>query len=524
MENDKRKIYEHYKVFFDNLKGKKKYSRLGMTFATSNNYYFYDTGTGKVLNMSKPVYEVIQTLLKTDNFEAVFDLPVDILTLQKSLEEIKTAVENEFILQARPVEELTGGQIENLEDAISNELAQVTLEVTESCNLRCKYCIYSNNFESFRDFGTKMMSFTIAKRAIDDLINRSKHEKRVNIGFYGGEPLINLPLIKQCISYAEENIKDKKIFFSFTSNLTLMTEETAQYFANLKSTCSILVSLDGPKEIHDSNRVYPDGKGSFEDTIRGLKYALDAYRAVGREELIHINSVICGPDYYDTLNKIERFIKDTSWIPDNIPINISHVSRYTKPTKYTGINSKEEIENAKFIGGDPILKWNCACRNLQENKKCEFLTGDYEKKVFYMIHNRLISNKPSKKYHLNGCCIPFSRRTYVNIDGNYLPCEKVGSAPFGGNVFEGVNLNAIKKYYVDDFSKALKKYCGDCWAINLCGQCYVNCFDQNTVNFDYRHLSCQSVRMTLYNDLIEYHKILENDPESLKYLNDVTME
>lgn len=302
-----------------------------------------------------------------------------------------------------------------------------------------------------------------------------------------------------------------------------MTEELASYFANLKTKCSILVSLDGPEEIHNRNRIYPNGKGSFDDTIRGLRYVLAAYKAANREDLIHINSVISGPDYDNTLEKINLFIKQTDWIPDKIPINVSHVSIYSPPQKYIGINSQKEFENAKYFGRDPILQWNSKHRNEVSNEQ-DIVTTGYEKKVFYMIHNRLISSIPISKYHFNGCCIPFSRRTYVTVDGNFLPCEKIGTAPFGGNVFSGINIEAVKKYYVDNFAAEIKKYCQDCWAVNLCGQCYINCYDSDKVNFKNRFSTCRSVRMTLYNDLIEYHKILEKSPESLAYLNDLIME
>src|SRR5699024_10369554 len=96
-------------------------------------------------------------------------------------------------------------------------------------------------------------------------------------------------------------------------------------------------------------------KGSFDDTIRGLRYVLAAYKAANREDLIHINSVISGPDYDNTLEKINLFIKQTDWIPDKIPINVSHVSIYSPPQKYIAINSQKEFENAKYFGRDPIF-------------------------------------------------------------------------------------------------------------------------------------------------------------------------
>ena len=63
------------------------------------------------------------------------------------------------------------------------------------------------------------MSLEIAKKAIDDLKQRSKNQDLVNVGFYGGEPLLRFPLIKECISYAQEVIDDKELVFAMIDKI-----------------------------------------------------------------------------------------------------------------------------------------------------------------------------------------------------------------------------------------------------------------------------------------------------------------
>jgi len=88
-------------------------------------------------------------------------------------------------------------------------LRHLVFEVTDRCNLNCKYCAYS---ELYRGNDTREgidMSYKRAKILIDylhDLWKESKTDSNnyeLAIGFYGGEPLMNIPFIKQVIDYLE---------------------------------------------------------------------------------------------------------------------------------------------------------------------------------------------------------------------------------------------------------------------------------------------------------------------------------
>lgn len=320
----------------------------------------------------------------------------------------------------------------------------------------------------------------------------------------------------------EVEIKGKKITFSLTSNMTLLNRDMAHYFANLDEACVILASIDGPKEIHNKNRIYENGEGSFDNAIRGLQYAFEEYSKVGKSDLIHFSTVVSGPEYEEILEGIKEFIEETPWIPNNIVVNASHASRYNGPTKYTGPNSDEEREY--FAPGetyaDPILKWSCKQQDINRDTR---FTSNYEEKVFIRIHNRPIFDKPMQNYTMNGCCVPFSRRTYVTTEGKFQICEKVGDAPFCGDVFQGLQIDKIKEYYVDGFVKEAVNYCSECWIINICNECYLNCFNNWEIDFEFRHLPCRYNRFSVQQDLISYHNILEENPERLEYLNDVVV-
>lgn len=82
-------------------------------------------------------------------------------------------------------------------EVLRNGLNQLTLSVTERCNLRCKYCTYSENYSYSRGYSTDDMSFKTAQQAIDqyfalvELGKRYNPYRKLSVGFYGGEPLLN---------------------------------------------------------------------------------------------------------------------------------------------------------------------------------------------------------------------------------------------------------------------------------------------------------------------------------------------
>ena len=95
---------------------------------------------------------------------------------------------------------------------LEQKLSKITLQVTQGCNLRCKYCIYSENINRHqRSHSNKRMSWETAKKALDFLLEHSVDSKEINIGFYGGEPLLEFSLIKRIVAYVKEIFDGKNL-------------------------------------------------------------------------------------------------------------------------------------------------------------------------------------------------------------------------------------------------------------------------------------------------------------------------
>lgn len=512
-----------YMEKFVKLTEKGKFSRLGRNFATSNHKYFYDTGTGKVFQISEQLNEILSILIKTNKFESVFNLSLEEKDLNSALEELFTAVDEEHILQAPPVEELYGPQVYELDEAMATQRTQIMLELTEKCNMRCKYCIYQSGNGGYREFGKNDMSFDVAKLALDQFLMASKKEQ-VYVSFYGGEPLLCFDMIQQCTEYCLNSYPNRNIRFTMTTNATLMTFEMASYLASLPQVI-VTVSLDGPKDIHDGNRVFQNDEGTFEKTMRGLKYLIDAFGERAKDSIM-INSVIA--DYNrETLEKIQRFFDEHEWLPREIVHTSSYVDTPDVEVEYEGVDGQREVRARERIiqeemNYNPLGTWGIKkyMEGKHDEEEIEGIAKDGLIKDLLSVHLRFRVDEPGKIYGMNGCCVPGAKKIYVTTNGDYLVCEKMGPSPRIGNVYDGIDIKSIRKNYVEDFRKEAVNYCKNCWAINLCNICYTECFDENGVNFKKRHQRCEGHRISKERILALYHEILEESPEKLVFLND----
>lgn len=507
---------EKYRHFFDRIKGDQYFGRLGKTFVTNEKYYFLDTGTGKIAELNPNVYKVLKCMLENDGFSCIESLGMDVNAMANALEEIIEAVKKEHILSAPEMKTMTGEPVVNLERTYDGCISNLTLEVTEKCNLRCKYCIYQQDNSSFRDFGNENMAFETAKKSIDFFEEHSRERKEVYIGFYGGEPLLNFDVIKKSVDYANSLIKDRKIIYSMTTNATLINRDIARFL--VEKDFDILVSLDGPEDVHNENRVFNGGTGSFEATIRGIKLLLNLYEEMHKEPSIGFSMVTSGPEYEKKYEKIQRFFSDADWIPENYVLMPSTVSHEPMESNYVLPQSKEEREIHKELT-IPLLKWSD-----DQKQKESLFSAPYMNKNLAIIHKRLLLDYPVKDYGMNGCCVPGGRRVYISVKGNIYPCEKVGDVPTLGDVYSGLDINKIRKIYVKDFIEEAVKYCKNCWAVNLCTLCYVNCYDKDGLHYGYRHNACVSERKFLEDTLSVYHSLLESNPQIIEALNQVEFE
>jgi sulfatase maturation enzyme AslB (radical SAM superfamily) len=156
-------------------------------------------------------------------------------------------------------------------------LSNLLLIVTDACNLRCTYCIFSGNYDEFHTYRPARMSWDTARRAVDHFLAlneappfRAMPDRKLDIVFFGGEPLLESELMRQVVAYARARERDHYwIYFSATTNLTVLPDELAHFC--VENGIGLDVSLDGPEPVHDLYRRDAAGRGSFAAVRRNLE-------------------------------------------------------------------------------------------------------------------------------------------------------------------------------------------------------------------------------------------------------------
>ena len=143
-----------------------------------------------------------------------------------------------------------------------------TLFVTQQCNQACEYCYVGKT--------KARMSLALAGKIIHFAFENTPPEEDIYFGFFGGEPLLEFPLLKRIVDSirAHPSYSPQRVKLSVVSNGTIFSLEIARFFR--RHNVAFTVSCDGPPAVHDRFRRFPDGTGSsklVEDTIRR---ALDA--------------------------------------------------------------------------------------------------------------------------------------------------------------------------------------------------------------------------------------------------------
>lgn len=146
-------------------------------------------------------------------------------------------------------------------------LRSVSLSVAQRCNLGCTYCYAQQG-----GFGAtpRDMPAEVAEGALQLLFRSATPGERVNVAFLGGEPLTNRKLIRSATARALELAERKgvSVGFAITTNATLLTPDDAEFFATHRF--AVTVSLDGDEALHDAQRSFKGGSGSYARIIARL--------------------------------------------------------------------------------------------------------------------------------------------------------------------------------------------------------------------------------------------------------------
>jgi len=158
-------------------------------------------------------------------------------------------------------------------------IRHLELMVTHACTLRCRYCYGAATGAGSRHlYGEEAaeMPLDVALQSVEMLLRCAGGAPRVSLTFFGGEPLLALDLIRRVVPYARERAAaaGKRLDLSLSTNGIGLSAEAVDLLVANDIGCQ--VSIDGPPELHDANRVTAAGAGSYALALPGIRRLLAA--------------------------------------------------------------------------------------------------------------------------------------------------------------------------------------------------------------------------------------------------------
>ena len=398
----------------------------------------------------------------------------------------------------------------DIEYSLAN-LKQLVFEVTDACNLRCKYCAYADLYEGYDQRENLKLPFQKAKLIIDYLYEY--WEKRycievndpITIGFYGGEPLLNVPFIQQVINYIESlNPIGKKFHYNMTTNAILL-DRYMDFLA--ENEFRLLFSLDGDEK-GQSYRVDTKGKNSFDKVLANIQLLRSKYPSYF-EHYVMFNSVL------HNRNEVEstyRFIKDKFGKEPMIsPLNNSGVRK----------DKLQEFYQA----------YQNVATSIQKANNCEALKNELFIKspetgalVNYIYHhtgnvfndyNDLLLGREGSSFPPSGTCIPFSKKMFITVKGRILQCEKIDHEFALGQITNKkveLNLEQAARQH-NKYTFRYMNQCKTCAAKQLCTQCVYqidDIHDKTSKCYSYYSATQHEKQKEYYMDHLDKHPELYN--------------
>lgn len=336
---------------------------------------------------------------------------------------------------------------------------KVTLELTNACNLRCRYCPYTIHEENGngKAHGTAALSAESGKSGIKNYFNsyvnifgnvpsqyREYYLKRnpPAIGFYGGEALLQFGLMKELSRYARAlpwekyGIPNEKVMFHITTNGTLLTGEKLNFL--IQNNFSLTISYDGPPEENDKNRVFKDGKG----TGRRIEEVLSMIRRISKPYLLNNVQIqaVLAPNYDHTA--VDSYFRKRT-IGESIggvkQLNYIEFSDYRNEHKQDRQLQEFDIKRNIFELHNAGLRGS----ELYKSLVSQPLVRSWLKFI-YTILQKTATTPATYSNYFNSC---FAGRAnyFVDTKGNLHLCERTDFSKPIGNDADGINESIVKQ-------------------------------------------------------------------------------
>jgi uncharacterized protein len=333
---------------------------------------------------------------------------------------------------------------------------QIVFEVTDACNLRCRYCGYGDLYGGHDKRENKTLDTDMAKRSFDHVVTlidsplNEKTHNRIAVSFFGGEPLMNMNLIKEMVDYsAARKLAYNEFCYSMTTNGVLL-DKHMDYL--VEKEFYLLISLDGD-EYGNSYRVFANGKNSFQkvcSNIEALKNRFPEYF----KKYVSFNAV---RHNRNSLEETRRFFRE------KFDKQVAMAEMRASGIKEEQKEKFEEIH--RQVPSDYIYK---------ELKRKEF-NGIVTRYSGYTVkkYQTLLRKKETVARIQTGTCRPFEAKIFITVNGKILPCERIKQTYDFGKVTDSsvyLDFEKVAEKY-NAYHRKMKELCSRCFNNDRCSQC-----------------------------------------------------
>ncbi len=170
------------------------------------------------------------------------------------------------------------------------------------CNLDCSYCFFLSK-EMLYPGSRFRMADELLETYIHQLIDAHARAAIVQIAWQGGEPtLMGVDFFRRSVELVNRSLRPgQRAEYTIQTNGTKLDAEWAAFFA--EHAFLVGISIDGPREIHDTFRVTRGGRGSFDQVMRGLAHLRSAGVQYNILTTVHAANERRGREVY-------RFLRD----------------------------------------------------------------------------------------------------------------------------------------------------------------------------------------------------------------------
>ena len=325
----------------------------------------------------------------------------------------------------------------------------ITKPIGPLCNLNCEYCFYLEKEHLYPNNHDFKMSPEVLEEYVRQYIE-TQNAPEIDFAWQGGEPtLMGLDFFRRVVDLQQKYANGKKIHNAFQTNGVKLDDEWCEFLS--ENHFLVGVSIDGPRKIHDSYRVFKSGKPSFDHVMAGIERLKKYQVEFNTLTCVHHNNADQGKIIYRFLKRIgSRYIQF-------IPI----VERTA--------NENEGLANPQTRKHSQVTEWS-----VESTKYGQFLIDVFDewiKKDVGKIFVQMFDVALASWYGVSpGLCVyseTCGKALAMEHNGDIYSCDHYVYPEFKlGNIMSdslGDMVNSpFQKKFGAQKKNGLPKYCQDC--------------------------------------------------------------